>query len=73
LGSRAPFISAAIWLQPAGNSEELAVRLLICEWPTKESEPTKYWLSNLAADTPLARDRAPGEDALADRAGLPRA
>jgi SRSO17 transposase len=33
--------------------EELALRWLICEWPSKESEPTKYWLSNLAADTPL--------------------
>ena len=35
------------------NGEELAVRWLICEWPSKESEPTKYWLSNLPADTPL--------------------
>jgi SRSO17 transposase len=26
---------------------------LICEWPSKETEPTKYWLSNLPADTPL--------------------
>jgi SRSO17 transposase len=33
--------------------EELAVRWLVCEWPSKESEPTKYWLSNLPADTPL--------------------
>ncbi len=33
--------------------EELALRWLICEWPSKESEPTKYWLSNLAPDTPL--------------------
>ena len=33
--------------------EELPVRWLICEWPSKESEPTKYWLSNLPADTPL--------------------
>ncbi len=32
---------------------ELALRWLICEWPSKESEPTKYWLSNLGADTPL--------------------
>ena len=32
--------------------EELALRWLICEWPSKE-EPTKYWLSNLAPDTPL--------------------
>ena len=33
--------------------EELGVRWLVCEWPSKESEPTKYWLSNLPADTPL--------------------
>jgi SRSO17 transposase len=33
--------------------EELPVRWLICEWPSKEKEPTKYWLSNLPADTPL--------------------
>ena len=35
------------------NSEELPVRWLICEWPSKEAEPTKYWLSNLPADTTL--------------------
>jgi SRSO17 transposase len=33
--------------------EELPVRWLICEWPSKEPEPTKYWLSNLPADTEL--------------------
>ena len=33
--------------------EELPVRWLICEWPSKESEPTIAWLSNLPADTPL--------------------
>ncbi len=33
--------------------QELPVRWLICEWPTEKSEPTKYWLSNLPADTPL--------------------
>lgn len=33
--------------------EELPVRWLICEWPSKEKEPTKYWLSNLPASTPL--------------------
>jgi SRSO17 transposase len=37
------------------TGEELPVRWLICEWPSKESEPTKYWLSNLPADTPLER------------------
>jgi SRSO17 transposase len=35
------------------NGEELLVRWLICEWPSKEKEPTKYWLSNLPASTPL--------------------
>ena len=33
--------------------EELAVLWLLCEWPPTASEPTKYWLSNLPADTPL--------------------
>jgi SRSO17 transposase len=37
------------------NGEELPVRWLICEWPSKEPEPTKYWLSNLPADTPLTQ------------------
>jgi SRSO17 transposase len=35
--------------------EELPVRWLICEWPSKASEPTKYWLSNLPLDTPLKK------------------
>lgn len=35
--------------------EELPVRWLICEWPAKEPEPTKYWLSNLPADTELGQ------------------
>jgi SRSO17 transposase len=33
--------------------EELPVRWLICEWPSNAEQPTKYWLSNLPADTPL--------------------
>jgi len=37
------------------RAEELPARWLICEWPSKEPEPTKYWLSNLPADTPLKR------------------
>jgi hypothetical protein len=32
------------------NGEELAVRWLICEWPSKETESTKYWLSNSPPD-----------------------
>jgi SRSO17 transposase len=35
------------------NDEELHVRWLLCEWPSGADEPTKYWLSNLPADTPL--------------------
>ena len=35
------------------TGEELPVRWLICEWPSKAAEPTKYWLSNLPVDTPL--------------------
>jgi SRSO17 transposase len=35
------------------DGAELPVRWLICEWPSKEAEPTKYWLSNLPVDTPL--------------------
>jgi SRSO17 transposase len=27
---------------------------LLIEWPIKEAEPTKYWLSNLAADTSIS-------------------
>jgi SRSO17 transposase len=33
--------------------EDLPVRWLICEWPSKAAEPVKYWLSNLPAHTPL--------------------
>jgi SRSO17 transposase len=33
--------------------EDLPVRWLVCEWPSKAAEPTKYWLSNLPADTQL--------------------
>jgi SRSO17 transposase len=35
----------------AGTALDLA--WLICEWPAGKLEPTKYWLSNLPADTPL--------------------
>jgi SRSO17 transposase len=33
--------------------EDLPVRWLICEWPSKAPEPVKYWLSNLPVDAPL--------------------
>ncbi len=32
---------------------QLPVRWLICEWPSDKPEPTKYWLSNVPADTAL--------------------
>lgn len=32
---------------------ELAVRWLLCEWPSDKDEPVKYWLSNLPVDTEL--------------------
>lgn len=34
---------------------DLPVRWLIAEWPPSEAEPTRYWLSNLPADTPKRR------------------
>jgi SRSO17 transposase len=33
---------------------ELDIAWLVCEWPAGKSEPTKYWLSNLPASTPLS-------------------
>ena len=30
------------------------VERLVVEWPEGEAEPTKYWLSTLPGDTPLA-------------------
>lgn len=33
--------------------EPLPARWLICEWPSHEPEPIRYWLSNLPAATPL--------------------
>jgi len=29
------------------NDEDLQICWLVCEWPSKASEPVKYWLSNL--------------------------
>jgi SRSO17 transposase len=37
------------------NSAQLPVRRLLAEWPTGKDEPTKYWISNLPADTPLEK------------------
>ena len=46
---------ANIGLRKAAHAAggELEVCWLVCEWPADEAEPTKYWLSNLPADTPL--------------------
>ena len=35
------------------NSAELPLLWLLVEWPSGKEEPTKYWLSNLPAETPL--------------------
>jgi SRSO17 transposase len=35
------------------TGEELVVSWLICEWPDDTDTPSKYWLSNLPADTDL--------------------
>jgi len=35
------------------TGDELPVSWMIGEWPIGKDEPTKYWLSNLPADTPL--------------------
>ena len=40
---------------PRDEQGELPARWLLCEWPAAAEEPVKYWLSNLPAETPLAR------------------
>jgi SRSO17 transposase len=37
------------------SSAELPVRWLLIEWPPGKDEPTKYWISNLPADTQLEK------------------
>jgi SRSO17 transposase len=39
----------------AADFGDLPLRWLIAEWPPGETEPTRYWLSNLPAGTPLRR------------------
>jgi len=48
---------ANVELRNAANRQgaELEAVWLLCEWPPGASEPTKYWLSNMPADTPLKR------------------
>jgi len=37
------------------NGEELPVCWLLCEWPSGKDAPSKYWLSNLPAETQLTQ------------------
>jgi SRSO17 transposase len=59
-GSNAPLASrfAAIRVRPASRNhkggEPAPHEWLLVEWPVGEVEPTKYWLSTLPEDTPLA-------------------
>jgi SRSO17 transposase len=50
---------AAVRLRPASKDykrdQPHAEEWLLIEWPTEEAEPTKYWLSTLPADTPIAQ------------------
>ena len=61
-GDRGPLTSHFVCLRvrPANDAQRdsdgvLPERWLLAEWPAEKSEPVKYWLSNLPADTPLAR------------------
>ena len=56
---RLPSRFAAVWVRPAyGDDRQIGVQpeqWLLIEWPEGEPEPTRYWLSNLPAKTPLKR------------------
>lgn len=59
-GDRGPLQSQfiALRVRPANDAQRqhngvLPERWLLAEWPHSKDEPVKYWLSNLAADTPL--------------------
>ncbi|MEV6869120.1 IS701 family transposase [Streptosporangium subroseum] len=63
-GSKGPLRSrfAALRVRPAGvrirrahAGEDLPVCWLLAEWPSGQSEPTKYWLSTLPVDIALRR------------------
>jgi SRSO17 transposase len=61
-GSRGPLRSdfVALRVRPAGGRHrkaggERAERWLLADWPPGDTEPVKYWLSNLPADTPIER------------------
>ena len=59
-GTNAPLTSrfAAVRVRPAHRDhllhEPRAEEWVLIEWPEGEKEPTKYWLSTLSPDTPLA-------------------
>ena len=59
-GSNEPLSSrfAAVRVRPASRDHKLVephpVEWLVVEWPEGETEPTKYFLSTLPEDTPLA-------------------
>ncbi len=59
-GSNQPLSSrfAAARVRPASRDHKLVaphpVEWLVIEWPKGEAEPTKYWLSTLPEDMPLA-------------------
>jgi SRSO17 transposase len=59
-GTNKPLTSrfAAVRVRPASHdwnrSAPHPVEWLLIEWPDGEAEPTKYWLSTLPEDTPLA-------------------
>jgi len=59
-GDRGPLSGGfvALRVRPANDAQRqhdgvLPARWLLAEWPEGTDEPVKYWLSNLAADTPL--------------------
>jgi len=63
-GSKGPLASyfIALRVRPAGarirrahTGEDLPECWLLAEWPAREKEPTKFWLSTLPADIPLRR------------------
>lgn len=61
-GDRGPLSSSfvALRVRPANDAHRdhdgvLGERWLLAEWPPGKDEPVKYWLSNLPAETPLAR------------------
>ena len=59
-GTNAPLTSrfAAVRVRPAHRDhllhEPRVEEWILIEWPEGEKEPTKYWLSTLSPDTPLA-------------------